>query len=625
MELFWQYIIKFRWRVTACMTLAILEGATSVFLLDFLNHRILNKNAFNVELFVVFIGMLALFFLLVSGSQIMLSWMGHSLVNRVREQIIKQLLDTHYDQIQQQGKGKFIACLNYDIGNFQRLFFILPTIIPGIFVTLSTLVYLCLLSPSLTLFTTIWLLLTGFITAILIGRCAHHMRLYRAAVENMTADFHSSIDGNRELKMNTIQAESFFKRTFLRHTRYVLRQNNLNDAYYLVSQNFFDVMLLLLIGLVFFVALRYDLASSESAITVSLTILYIRSYLLATVEAIPMINYARISANKILSLNMAAYKPEFKHVLALNANWKEIRLQHVTYTYPPARKLGEDEVEIGMDLSIAELYDREQENVNLNLMQSTVKVTPFVLENVNVSIMRGQITFIVGKNGAGKSTLFNVLAGVLPPRQGRLVIDKSVITADQTIAYMQKVAAVFSDYHLFSSIPVPHTAANMQLIQKWLKILRLQDKVVVDNFTYSTTHLSMGQRKRLALLSAIASQRPVIMLDEWAAEQDPSYRRFFYEQILPELKAMGKTLVVVSHDEDFFKYADKILLCQDGKVTELMDENRATLAYQAVTELEPGSDFSEFNQPEIEHKHSYQQHFMFKGLNKKSSSSFKGK
>ena len=82
----------------------------------------------------------------------------------------------------------------------------------------------------------------------------------------------------------------------------------------------------------------------------------------------------------------------------------------------------------------------------------------------------------------------------------------------------------------------------------------------------STTQLSQGQRKRLALLTAYLEDRSIYLFDEWAAEQDPEFRAHFYEELLPQLKAKGKTLLVATHDDRYFDLADMVVKMELGRL-----------------------------------------------------------
>jgi len=100
---------------------------------------------------------------------------------------------------------------------------------------------------------------------------------------------------------------------------------------------------------------------------------------------------------------------------------------------------------------------------------------------------------------------------------------------------------------------------------------RLEDKTRLTNGEFSTLDLSGGQRRRLALVVSLLEKRPILLLDEWTAEQDPEYRRKFYEELLPEMVRAGKTVVVITHDD---RYLDELHLparrirMEEGRIVE---------------------------------------------------------
>jgi putative ATP-binding cassette transporter len=96
-------------------------------------------------------------------------------------------------------------------------------------------------------------------------------------------------------------------------------------------------------------------------------------------------------------------------------------------------------------------------------------------------------------------------------------------------------------------------------------LLQLEHKVEVHKGKLSTTALSQGQRRRLALLTAYLEDRPIYVFDEWAADQDPYYKEVFYTQLLPDLKARGKGVIVITHDDRYFHMADRIFKLDYGK------------------------------------------------------------
>ena len=123
------------------------------------------------------------------------------------------------------------------------------------------------------------------------------------------------------------------------------------------------------------------------------------------------------------------------------------------------------------------------------------------------------------------------------------------------------------------------------LAELWLEKLGLQGKVSIENNQLSTLDLSQGQQKRVALLLALAARRDILFLDEWAAEQDPQFRRYFYRELLPWFRAQGKTLMIISHDDDYFDVADRVLEMHQGQLRELTAEQRDNASRDVISQL----------------------------------------
>jgi putative pyoverdin transport system ATP-binding/permease protein len=132
--------------------------------------------------------------------------------------------------------------------------------------------------------------------------------------------------------------------------------------------------------------------------------------------------------------------------------------------------------------------------------------------------------------------------------------------------YRQLFSAVFSDFYLFDSF-IGLNGDNLDAqAQTYLRQLHLDRKVKVNGSKLSTIYLSQGQRKRLALLTAYLEDRPFYLFDEWASDQDPQFKEIFYRQLLPDLKARGKTVLVITHDDGYFSCADRLVKLDYGQV-----------------------------------------------------------
>ena len=214
-----------------------------------------------------------------------------------------------------------------------------------------------------------------------------------------------------------------------------------------------------------------------------------------------------------------------------------------------------------------ELFQHKEISVNLKLKdveyfydnndEKSFKVGP-----INYEFNTGEIIFITGGNGSGKSTLAKLITGLYAPSKGVITLNDKISETLLNESY----SAVFGDFYLFDKLYGIDYKCKEKEIQKYLEMLQLNSKVEIVDGKFSTTKLSTGQKKRLALLVTYLEDRPIYLFDEWAADQDPEFRLFFYDTILPELKRIGKCVIAVTHDDRYFDMADKVIKMEFGKI-----------------------------------------------------------
>ena len=195
---------------------------------------------------------------------------------------------------------------------------------------------------------------------------------------------------------------------------------------------------------------------------------------------------------------------------------------------------------------------------------------PFSVGPIDLVLRRGETVFITGGNGSGKSTLIKLLTGLYRPMRGVVSLDGRPILVGEEAELRERMAAVFADFHLFPRLygidpAVAGGAEGADLLRK-MEMDRTARIIEGDHF--DRRDLSAGQRKRLGLVSALLERKPILVLDEWAADQDPYFRRKFYREFLPELKARGITVIAVTHDDHYFDAADRRLRMEDGRLFE---------------------------------------------------------
>ena len=191
----------------------------------------------------------------------------------------------------------------------------------------------------------------------------------------------------------------------------------------------------------------------------------------------------------------------------------------------------------------------------------------FQVGPIDFTLLSGELVFITGGNGSGKSTLLKLLAGLYKPDSGEISFDGMRVNDSTRQTYRELISAIFPDYHLFEKLygmPDPDRAEVNRLLTQF----QLLDKTRLTDGQFSTLDLSAGQRKRLALIVSLLEKRPILLLDEWAADQDPEFRRKFYYDLLPELKRTGQTVVAITHDDRYLDEMDlpaRRLRMEDGR------------------------------------------------------------
>ena len=191
---------------------------------------------------------------------------------------------------------------------------------------------------------------------------------------------------------------------------------------------------------------------------------------------------------------------------------------------------------------------------------STFSAGPFTFE-----LKKGEVVFICGGNGSGKTTFLKLLTGLYKPERGIIKQDGTTVLFKYNNAYREIFAAIFSDFYIFQKLYGLFETDPAQTAEL-LALFHLEHKTKREGDSFTNIELSTGQRKRLALIIALMEDKPVYIFDEWAADQDPIFREYFYLELIPRLKQEGKTIIAVSHDDRYYHCSDRVLHFQDGKI-----------------------------------------------------------
>ncbi|OAZ99984.1 multidrug ABC transporter permease/ATP-binding protein [Halomonas sp. G11] len=540
----------YRWPFVAVVVLSLVSAGLGIGVIAYINERMLGTFADPWRILPEFLALVALLLAITLASQLALTTLGHHFVYRLRGQLIKRILDTDIEQIEQIGSARLLASLSSDVRYITVAFVRLPELVQGGVLTAGVTLYLAWLAPAMLAVTALWVILTILVGMRLVAKVYRHMAKLRDAEDRLYEDYQSVIEGRKELALNRDRAEWLYRDVYTPNAETYRHHIIRGDTYHLSAVNWFNIMMLGAIGVVFFLANGLGWSSPQVATTFSLTLLFLRAPLIQAIGAFPPLINARVAFEKISALDLAEHHEPFEHSTHRH-EWQTLTLDQVTYRYPA------EEARPG-----------------------------FAIGPIDLTLQRGEVLFLIGGNGSGKSTLARLLTGLYQPQSGCIRVDGRPLQEEDWTTYRQHISAIYTDLHLFDRLIGPAgESPDPALMEEWLAALGMHSKLDFDGDRVTNANLSQGQRKRLAMLLAVAEQRDLLLLDEWAADQDPQFRRVFYRELLPQLRALGKTLVVISHDDHYFDQADRLLEMRQGQLVELTGEQREAASRDAVARV----------------------------------------
>lgn len=548
MKLLQFLLAETRWPIAGIIILSFLGAASGIAALALINRVMAEAETNLSTLLLLFAGLLAFSFLASTAARTALHIVGHRFVYHLRRKLVKRVLDTDIEQLETIGGARLIAMLDTDIRNVTIAFVHLPEVLYGGLLCLAAFAYLSVLSIPLFLATAFCLMLLALIGWFLVGRINYHVGCLREDDDLLHGDYLAAIEGRKELTLNRYRTQRFYEEEFDSNARSYRLHVTFADTYNGLIHNIANTMALGLIGLVFYLSIDRGWASMSVAATYALTILFLRAPLVGVMAGISALVTAQVSIRKINSLNLLPYKAAFIDIAGPFAQCSKITLRNIFYRYKT------DSTDEG-----------------------------FAVGPLTLTIRRGEIVFLIGGNGSGKSTLARLLTGLYRPHAGSIEIDGVTLDERNRQGYRHLFSAVFTDFYLFRRLLTGEGGeVSSSNVEAWLQRFDMHRKTGHGGGRLDQVEFSHGQRKRLALMLSIIEQRNFLVLDEWAADQDPQFRHFFYRTLLPELRDAGKAIVAITHDDHYFDTADRILKMDSGQMIELKGSARARASMDAI-------------------------------------------
>ena len=523
-----------RWRsFVLCVVLGILSGAATAVVIALLYRGLRGPAVIGASTIYVFAAVLLFSALARVASHTLLADVSQRILAALVLDLCDRIAAAPLSNLEDSGAAKLRAVLTNDTSTVVEGVTSLPNFFLNAAMIVTFMICLGILSIRLMIGAVCLILAASVFQAVVVGRVFSILDGLIKKRDELFGRFDGLIFGNKQFKLNRTGLDEF--RTSLLQPALRSYGRSTVEVAFLLSSTGSLVLLgffAFIAALVFWPAARA--AFDPPALTAALvTMLYIVGPLDALLSVLPMIGRAQAAlSNMEAAMASLVIEQHADRLPSLRREWQRIEFRGVIRSY-----------------------------------SSNNGSKAFSLGPIDLSFREGEIVYIAGGNGSGKTTLLKLLTGLYQPDRGEVLLDGA--PACNNPSYRELFSTVFSDHYLFDRLlgVAGETLASKDVAANaHLDYLGLAGMVTVQHGVFSTLDLSQGQRKRVALLTALMEDRPILVCDEWAADQDPVFRAVFYREVLPQLRAKGKTIIIASHDDRYYDTADRLITLESGRL-----------------------------------------------------------
>lgn len=520
------------------MLIAAISGLSNAMLIGVINSAAQEVSAEGLQtrLFVLFLIAIIIYVLTQRYILRVSTVEVEKIIAKLRIELSDKIRRADLHAIESLGRAEIYASLNTDTLTVSRSTAPMMIACQGVLLVTFSLGYIYFLKPSA-------FVLTLCIVAIGIAIHFRNKKQMALELEQATAKENELfevlthlLDGFKEVKLHSARNRDLYShlRAITGQVGELKTRTGVRYAdYYLFTQVTF---LLLLAAMVFILpGIPYASVEPQQVTSITAAILFIIGPLTVVVGAVPVFRNASHAVRNMARLNVAL---DVAQELARDRDGGEV-------VAPPDFQT--------IEARGAIFSHRDKDGKPL-----------FTLGPLSCTITKGETVLLVGGNGSGKSTLFKLLTGLYYPDAGAIFVDGVDVKAIGYRRYRELFSAIFSDYHLFARL-YGLTVNDDRQVQDLLRLMQLEHKTSWQDGGFENQDLSTGQKKRLALIVSLLEDKPIYVFDEWAADQDPQFRKFFYDTLLPDLKAKGKTVIAATHDDRYFYVGDRTLKMEMGQ------------------------------------------------------------
>ncbi|QNH16235.1 cyclic peptide export ABC transporter [Xanthomonas sp. SS] len=464
-----------------------------------------------------------------TASQVILTRISMDVTTDLRTRMYRRISSAPIADLERVGMPRLIASITADVPVIIAGARLLPELLTNGVTLVGMLGFLLYLNAGV-----FWFVLGcigfGVVTyqvPMMIGR--RYLVRARRNLDDLHEAIRGLVHGAKELKLNRDKRVDYFDWVLAHNETRVRETAKTGHSIMGVAVNYGGLIVFFVIGAVSFVFVNHHAIDSQELSGVIMALLYVTGPVGALLNFIPQFTTAQIALKRFNELFDRIPEESIDHAAPKRSGWSTLRLEGVTYHYP-----------------------------------NRADDSGFAVGPLDLEIRRGEITFIVGGNGSGKSTLSKLVTLHYLPDGGSIYFDGERVDQDNISGFRCGIAAIYSDYFLFDRPLGVDPAQARPQVEEYLREFALDHKVRFEHGRFSTLALSDGQKRRLALVVAMIEDAEMYLFDEWAADQDPAFKGVFYNRILPDLKARGKAVVAISHDDRYFHLADQMIVMRDG-------------------------------------------------------------
>jgi len=465
--------------------------------------------------------------------EVRLTTLTQTIIKNTRELIFNKLFNSSYTEFLSIKEGELTAVLTTDINQVSSIATIAVSLVTSIITVIASFAYLASLSLTGTIIIIVVIVVIASIYSFFNGRAMRHFSKSRETQSLFLEKVEGLIKGFKDISLQNKKKSAYIGE--IKNVNKDFMDNNVSAFKmfinaFLLGESFFIIVLG---GVTFSLSILFGAGKGQISMQFVIILIYMLNPINMILNTVPRIAQVKIAIDRIK--NLIGELPEKNEVLISEenfseANIKKVKINDITYKYSSDGDKG------------------------------------FQVGPISLEVSKGEILFIIGGNGSGKSTLIHLLTGLFESSHGKVTLNDKEVSTDLR---GEQISAVFADSYLFNKLYNIDLTDKMNLVAEHLKNFNLDGKVSIENNSFSTVNLSTGQKKRLHLLRVILEDKPILIFDELAADQDPEFRKYFYRELLPELRGQGKIIIAVTHDDHYFDVADKVIKLDLGLIEDI--------------------------------------------------------